>query len=340
MWQAFPVLAAVLAQDPVPPPLAAREVVACEGWVRGFAVQEDGKSAFVLTQGPAQRSALFAFDLKAGKTTWTTVPQGEPECMAAGTKVVVVAERYQVGLMWQCYDVVKGDKVRMPQGAVLSGKATVVVVDERDPYVWMGTDEGMVGRLLRGSPRDYTTIGLGNGGVCSLTLAPKSNNCVVGGADGTLRFLDWNTCKVEGKPWQGHTGAVTAVLQDEKTGCLISADETGRVLVRAETGKERVAFQAHQAAVQCIAVHGKRGWIATGDASGNVRLFRLDKGTELAAMSKPRAEADPSIPGKDARAAGGGRGLAGLAFVEDGARLIAAGDKSVVAFDLSQVRVK
>ncbi len=340
MWHAFSVLAAVLAQDPVPPPPAAREVLACEGWVRSFAVHDDGKSAFVLTQGPGQQSALLAVDLKAGKTAWTTVPQGEPECMGAGKKVVVVAERYQVGLLWQCYDVVKGDKVRMPQGAALSGKATIVVVDERDPYVWMGTDEGMVGRLLRGSPRDYTTIGLGNGGVRSLTLAPKSNNCVVGGADGSLRFLDWNTCKVEGKPWQGHAGAVTAVLQDEKTGCLVSADETGRVLVRAETGKERAAFQAHQAAVQCIAVHGKRGWLATGDASGNVRLFRLDKGTELAAMSTPKAGAESSSPSKDARAAGDRRGLAGLAFVDDGARLIAAGDKSLVAFDLTQVRAK
>ena len=340
MWTSLCLCLAIAPQDPR---VAHQELIAFDAWLINLAADDAGKTLYAMTQDTDGEARLHAFDRKQGKCVWTTKLFGPEQFVAISDSLVFTSgPQGGVAVSWSSYDRPTGEKRGAQVVVTLTDQSTSgMTADPRNRWVWLGTDKGFVARVAPGNSKEWSRRSLDNGGVRAMAVDPKGKTLAVGGADGTVRFVDDSSAKVDDKHvWKGHAAPVTTIVWSDNGSLLVSGDESGRVLVRAvATGKERGAFQAHTGAVQCLSLHPKGGWLASGDATGSVRCSHAESGAELARVALPKASATVE-PKSAVRIQRTKTGVVGLTFVEQGDRLIAAGDNLLVAFDVSAVGSK
>jgi hypothetical protein len=341
MWTNFLLCVAIAPQEPGAPIGAPQELISFDARVIALAAGDAGKTLFAITQDAGGTVSLRAYDCKRDACVWTAKISAANHYVALGSKLIFTCSGSGSGpMMMSLYDRATGQG-RDSRGVLLSryeGTTTGIVADARDRWAWLGNDKGLVARLVPGEPKQSTSRLLDNGGVRVLALDPEGKTLAVGGADGTLRFVDVSsTPRVDDKRvWKGHAAPVTTIAWSDNGSLVVSGDESGRVLIRATaSGTERGAWQVHAGAIQCLALHPKGTWFASGDATGSVRCTDTKSGKELAQVALPKATGAAGEPKGAVRFAETKIGVAGLAFVEAGDRLVAAGYNLLCSIDVS-----
>ncbi len=180
--------------------------------------------------------------------------------------------------------------------------------------LWTAADAFPYTGLALGDERLVTTPGmprrkLDNGGVTCLALDDKDKTLAIGGADGTVRFLNPKTSKVDEKNvLEGHTDAITAMAWSKSD--LAVATANGELWIwAASKGKRELELEAQDAVVHSLVFGGKGKWLAAGNAQGEVRFFDTKSGARKATLT---GEA--------------GKSVRGLVIVDKGKSLAAATD--------------
>ncbi|MEM7306152.1 MAG: hypothetical protein AAF682_05750 [Planctomycetota bacterium] len=294
-----------------------RPVAQHEAKVLHLAAASDGSVLVTATE-----KALHAWDTKKEKQLWKA-PLSEVgiDGLAVGGELVACAPR---GLaVAQLFELESG-KQRTGLGGPnpLDGGAGALVVDPKDRWIWLGTQSGTATRIVPDNVNGWSRRGMGNGGITSLALDAKGKTLVVGGSDGTLRFVGAKSAnRDEKKVVETGEAAVTALGVDPKGSWIVAGCDDGCVGVwKASSGKRRHELDAHASGVVHATVDPRGKRAATADLGGEVRLWDLASGEALA-MWKP-IEGTP---------------VAGLAFVDKGKALVTASGTELLAWDLSDV---
>lgn len=198
-----------------------------------------------------------------------------------------------------------------------------IAVDPKDRWIWIGTDKGVMTRVVPGSVNAWSNRNVENGGVTALAMDAGGKTLAVGGRDGTIRFLGAQSANVDDKKViEAHEAPVSALACDAKGALLCSGSETGALRTwKASSGKLQHELKASGASITRIALDARASLLATGDAEGVVELWDTKKGERLFAL--------PAEKGA----------ITGLAFVGKGPSLAVAtsSDTELRLWDLSEL---
>lgn len=157
---------------------------------------------------------------------------------------------------------------------------------------------------------DWTTrkriesFGTGHDWLFGTCPFPDGRHLAAANPDGTVGL--WET-----QSWShvqdlaGHLGQVSAIQLTTDAKTLISASEDRQVLVREVGSREQRFVLKHPLKVESLAVSSDSKLLATGDWGGTIRIWNLEAGTAVAAIT----------------AAGPSDGIMCLAFSPDGKKL-------------------
>jgi WD40 repeat protein len=196
--------------------------------------------------------------------------------------------------------------------------------DPRDRWAWMALENGVLARYApNAGKQSYSSRPLKGVKLRSLAYDADASLIAAGGADGTIRFVNASSASVDDdKVFKGPETALIAMDFANKGALLLAATDKGDVLVwNVATGKLRQTLHASDAALRQVLVHPKNKWFATGDATGSVKLWSVDKGEPVATLT-----------------ADGASKVFALVFL-DGAKSLAGavGGKSVVVWDVAKL---
>lgn len=195
--------------------------------------------------------------------------------------------------------------------------------DPKDRWVWIAFENGVLGRLTPGSPSAYSRRSLKDVKVSSIAYDADASLVAVGSAKGTIHFVNSSSANVDDdKVFKGPESPVGSLDFASKGTLLLAGNEKGEVVVwTVATGKQKQTVKTGDAALTRIVVHPKNKWFATGDATGLVKAWSVDKGEPLATF-----KADGAVKVFD------------LEFVDGGKSLVGAlGGKSIVTWDVSKL---
>ena len=202
----------------------------------------------------------------------------------------------------------------------VTARCTAVVGDPKDRWAWVATSKGPVVRLTPGNVNGWSRRKMENGGSTSLARDEAGGLLVVGGADGTLRFVNAKSASVdEKKVFELESGPVTAVLFAGKK-LIAAGSEDGPIrLAKLPKGSIQGVLEGHAATIVRLASDTKGTRLASGDAEGSVRLWDIKQASEVMAFEPP------------------GEGpIAGLAFLgKKGTELLVARGDQVSVWDLT-----
>lgn len=208
-------------------------------------------------------------------------------------------------------------------GTTGMSKSDCIAIDPKDRWIWIGTDAGVVTRVVPDSVNSWSNCSLNNGGITCLAMDAKGKTLVVGGSDATIRFVGGTSANVDRKKvLEGHSTPVTAVAVDAKGAYIVSGSESGNLRVwKYPSGRSLHVLDEHPSAIQCIAVDAKAKHFASGDADGTVTVWNLKKGQVVLRL-----------------AAAEGKPVTGLTFIHKGKTLVTAGGSGkVTLWDLSDL---
>lgn len=299
------------AQPPQAVPLVARQLVDCGTPIKDMTLDPGGKRLFTVTID----CVLTAWNSSDGRRIWNKKVI-KLAALAWGGKWLLG------GLDVPCVatiDPKTGEHPLAIGGPEISSPSSAFVGDSRGLFAWFGIEKGLV-RLIPGSLTDGASISLDNGGVTALALDAADELLAIGGRDGSVRLTKSQGDVDQKRVLLGHTGAITALAFGPKVIVSAAADRTVRIW-SLTSRKEKITLSGTGAEVGSLAVAGKQGWIATGDANGMVVMWDLGKGTELARLQLDNDKA-----------------VAKLAFHKKEKALLAASGARVVAIDLSDFK--
>jgi WD40 repeat protein len=173
-------------------------------------------------------------------------------------------------------------------------------------------------RVTIGDERGWSRRGLPNGGTTCLAMDRKADQLAAGGADGSIRFAGVKSANVDDKKvFEAHEGKVRALAFDGRGKRIVSAGEDGLLRVwKVSNGRSELEIPL-EADARVLACDPKGRWVAVGDVEGAGRLYELKKGELVAILAEPT-----------------GVFCAGVAFLDKGRALAAAGDKHLRLWDL------
>ncbi len=242
--------------------------------------------------------------------------------LAVGRKILILTTGDSVA--FTAYDLATGQRVGGHGGPPHADQCTGLVCDPRDRWTWLGTDGGTVTRFLPRKIGGFWQRHLGNDGVSSMALDNKGDLLAVGGCDGSIRFVDSKSTKIDKKRvLKNHSEAVTALAWGRRGMFIMSGDAEGGLLVSSHAnGEVRCRVEGHDATLRTLAVHPSGKWSASGDADGNILLWDSSLGKVLRRATHPGMERG---------------GVFYLAFVERGRRLLSAAGTKLLLWDVSNI---
>ena len=294
------------------------------------AIAESGSRVTHLVSDPrrsviytaTEKGTIAAWDPKKAAALWATTKEvpGITGLAAGGDFVVFTLSGLGAVFVLEAET---GQAQTGVGGTAVAAKATCVVSDVRDRWVWVGTEEGVLQRLVVGNVQGWSNRSLKNGGILALALEPEGDLLAVAGRDKTIRLANAASASVDDKKvLAGHTAAITAIAVAPKASVLVSGAEDHTVRVwSVASGKCKFQLDAHLATIRGIAIDPKGARCASGDEQGVTKLWNLAKGEELATL---KLEASGPV--------------AALVFLDKGKTLaVAAGGTCVTLWDLSQL---
>jgi WD40 repeat protein len=309
-------LLALRPQDaPALPP--SRTVGEHESAILQLAVSPDGE---VLVT--ASKEELWAYDLGKDEALWTTSFRAgfpAPVTLSVGEELVAFHRGSAVA---QLHELENGIERTGVGGTTAMLSSRCLVLDAEDRWLWIGTDKGVVSRVVPDNVSSWSNRDLENGGVTCLALDGKGKTLAVGGRDATVRFVGAKSANPDDKKvLEGHPKPVSAVAMDAKGALVVSGSEAGDVRVwKFSSGKEQHVLDRHAAAVTRLAIDPNGKLLASGDEEGAVHVWDLKKGEHLLQLADHAG------------------GVTGLAFVGKGETLATSGGGAqVTVWDLSEL---
>lgn len=313
-----------LLQDPTPP---SRTIEVHAAPIEKLAVSPDGTVLVTVAAGE-----MVARDLKKDEVLWkASLPNRLGTSMAQpGAKLPVVAldvgeelVAYHVGMAWAAFvDLEQGEARTGIGGPTAMQDSRCLVIDPKDRWLWIGTDSGVVSRVVPNSANSWSNRGMQNGGVTCLALDAKGKSLAVGGEDATVRFVGGQSAnRDEKKVLEGHPGPVTAVAMDPKGALVLSASTAGDLrLWKFSSGKPLAVLHVEGDAITHLAIDPKGKLAASGDDNGVIRIWNLKK-RKLQATLPAEGEA----------------AVSGLAFIDKETLASSRTSPAVVLWDLSDI---
>lgn len=275
---ALPLVTALLAlapQDTADPP-PSRRIGEHSSPILQLALSPDRSELFTAAQGE-----ICGWDLKKDRPLWKTkIPPLPVVTLGVGDDLVAFSSGFAAA---QLIERESGEKRTGIGGTTATQRSSCMVIDPKDRWIWMGTEGGMVMRVVPDSVSSWSNWAMDNQGVTSLAMDARGKTLVVGGRDGTLRFVGAKSARRDDKKvLEGHRGAVTAVVMDPKGSTLVSGSELGDLRVwKFSSGKSQHVLEEHEAAIRRLAVDAKGRRFASGDAYGMVKVWDLKQGELL-----------------------------------------------------------
>ena len=287
-------------------PLEPRYLPGFEEPLQKLALSPDGRILLGASGG-----SLYAWDFKQSHLRWH-VPSSRADIVALGVGEELVAFHRGSGAL--LFADLETGKSRGGQNSFTD--LTSLLIDPKDRWVWLGREAGFVRREVRKSLKSWSRRAMSNGGVTCLAQDATAKTLVVGGRNGTVRFVGAKSANTDKKKiLEGHLGPVSAVALDPRGKVVVSASELGEIRVwTASSGRQLREMRAHEAAVVALAVDPKGKRLASGDAQGVVHIWDLKKGELLG-----------TLPGQE------GGAVTGLAFINKGSELAVAREQARLA---------
>jgi WD40 repeat protein len=306
---------------------APRTIAECGTAIAHIAVDAAGDVLVLATT----KGELRAWSIEKEAFLWTLAPSngldGKPSAvlgLAVGQKLAM-----HTGFIAapESVDLRKGTTTsqhmligRKPDGT--SATPVGLTCDPKDRWAWLALREGRVVRYTPGVPAAYNSRAL-EGAVLTSIASDGDQSLAVGCEDGSIRFVNASSAELdEKKVFRAHTTPITALAFGGKSAPLVSASKDGTVHAwNVSTGKSRVDWKCGEMAVRAIAVHPKGKWAMTGDESGALAAWSLDKGDRIAEI--------PSEAGK---------ATTELLWIDGGKKLVAARSGTCVqVYDVSKL---
>lgn len=205
-------------------------------------------------------------------------------------------------------------------GFPIDGPIHSFVSDPDGRWAWLGLEQGLL-RLVPGDVSGWSRRSLEGGGARVLALDEDATWLAAGCKDGAVRFANSKSASVDDKKVIAGCGSpISALAFGPKV--LVTAAEDGSLRTWALTSqKEKSVLASGAPVVRALAVEPRAGWLAAGDERGNLVLWSLDKGLELARWTV----AD-------------GSSLVALQFAPKEKRLYAAAGKQLLTLDLRELK--
>jgi WD40 repeat protein len=319
--------------DVGPITLAAKPLAECEGKVVRLAANEKGLTLLIATE----QGNVAAWDVAKPAFTWRNAPGGlNNHSPAATEKDVPFLRALGVGDKFAflgrglpspfSLDVATGKESSNYMALVSDPSVQIVALccDSRDRWTWMAFENGVLARFVpNGGSAAYNRVELKNVHIGSLAYDADATLIAAGGGDGSIHFVNASSAKLdEAKVFKGTEAELVAMDFANNGALLLGANVKGDVCVwNVATGKVRQTVHASDAPLRKLIVHPKNKWFVTGDSSGVVKVWSLEKGALLATLTAEGATA-----------------VLDLAFI-DGAKSLAGavGGKNVVVWDVSKL---
>jgi len=245
------------------------------------ALAPDGKVLVALDRS----GGLRAWELGTGTLLWKVQAAVGPGCrIDVGGERIVVMPGLAVARSYALEDGEEGKDVAGPNAADV---ATCVAADDRDRWAWIGTETGVLTRVIPREQGGWSTRPVRNGGVTCLAQDPRGKVLAVGGRDGTVRFVNPSSASVDDrKVFEGRAVAIAALAFDGKGTSLVAGDANGGLrLWVGNSGKSRWVVEGRGAAVTSLAFQPRGKWIAVGYANGVLELRDPEAGELRATLS-------------------------------------------------------
>ena len=301
-------------QDAEAPP--SREIGAHARPIRHLGLSSDGETLVTCSDD----GSVHAWDLKEDELLWKQEEglDRAPTGFSVGESLIA----YHPGMAAAFLrELATGDQRSGVGGTTARSQSRCLSIDPMDRWIWIGTDEGVVTRVIPDAVNSWSNRNLENGGVTCMAMDPKGKTLVVGGADGTVRFVGAKSANVDDKKVIEGEGRVLRVATDPKVGYVVLGSEAGLLQVwKASNTRLRHTLEGHVADISALAVEPKGKRFASGDEGGHVRIWTLSKGESLLALDLEGV-------------------ITGLLFLDKGKTLATTTDASnrVTLWDLSEL---
>ena len=227
-------------------------------WVRGFSV-------------------VSTFTSLATTTSWER-NWPEPPFLSAGEDRLGVVFHIPVLGLWDPED---GGELPGGVGSGTFDEVTSFLFDPRERWAWLGTKKGTLIRLVPADVRGLAQVKVKNRSVTALASPGNFKVMAIGGEDGSIRFLDPKSGKLDAKRvLEAHADPVSDLAYDAK-GSLLASAAGSAVHLWSKKGKAPKLELEVQGRVLAVALDPKGRWVAVGTASGRLELFDTKKGTSL-----------------------------------------------------------
>lgn len=312
---------------PLPPPvgqgtepkLVVRQIATCDDGITELALDPAGQTLFVATE----RGEVATWDLKKEEFRWTLKPQAGPRAIIgldAGPELVTVtAGGGGIGLI----DAQSGARKRVQIIGKGQGDSTCLAHDPKGTWTWVGMKDGALYRVRADAEVGLSGVLLENKGVTAMALDSDAKQLVVGGADGTIRFVNARTGSVdEDKIIKAHEGPVTALVWTRGDASIVSGSQDRSVRGWKPSTRSRLfTIESLPGVVTSVAADPTGKLIAWGDDQGTAHVWEVSK-------QKTLAELKDDTTGR----------VGELVFLDKGKSLAAAmGRRHVAVWDLTMI---
>ena len=271
---------ALLTQDPVAPP--ERQLGEHSKPIQQIAVSPDG--SVLVTAAPGE---IHAWDPTSGEALWKhELKSADLPVVALGVGGKLVVHHMGMAAAF-LLDLATGESKSGLGGTTAMRSSRCLVVDARDRWIWMGTDVGVMTRVVPGNVNAWSNRNLENGGVRALALDAAGKTLAVGGSDGSVRFINAQSARVDDKKvLSGHAEAVSALAMDPKGTLIASASEAGDLRTwRYANARQQHLLKESGAVILRLAIDPKGTMLAAGDAEGRVEIWDLKKAKLLTTLT-------------------------------------------------------
>ena len=293
-------IAAILLQGNVPAPKS-EVLFKSEQTIHCSILSYDSKVLFIKSD-----SKLIAFEIDSKLERWSKelLPIGTSgpgptkvthPILAVTNKAVVTGQHISLPngsiAQFTFYSIEDGEKGESAGAPTGRGKASHMVVDRKGKYVWFGTSQGWLHRLLVADINSWSKRNIGTQTLTSMVVDPKGKNIALGSRDGSVRFVGMSSATLDKKKtFAAEVGAITTISYGPKGKQLFVGGRKGQVAVMTSSkGKIKQTLEGVKSHVTDIAVHPKTNWIAAAYKDGSIRIFDRKGGIALHVLDHPRS---------------------------------------------------
>jgi WD40 repeat protein len=174
-----------------------------------------------------------------------------------------------------------------PQGAfgVSTPEITGLVGAPNNSFWLTAGADGLVKRWLNQAAA--ARVGAGHeGAILALKVSPNNQVVVTGGQDKAVRVWNFGDAK-QVRTLDGHGGAVAAVAFHHNDAGRVATGGEDKIarLFNVNDGMLIKAFPEQAAAIAAVAIHPNNQELAAADASGAIRVWKIEDGTEIRALA-------------------------------------------------------